>query len=69
MARTLKLELIAEGVETEAQATFLRDRGVRYGQGWLFGRPAPIEQLIAQIASSSSSPAEPVQLDAFSHKP
>jgi len=42
MARQLQLEVVAEGVETEAQRDFLVARGCQLGQGWLFGRPAPL---------------------------
>ncbi len=49
MARSLHLELVAEGVESEAQAQFLRRRGVRYAQGWLFSRPVPIDSLLQKI--------------------
>jgi sensor c-di-GMP phosphodiesterase-like protein len=37
------LTIVAEGIETETQYQYLRARGVRYGQGWLFSRPLPFE--------------------------
>lgn len=40
LARKMRVEVIAEGVETDAQRLFLLDRGVTSMQGYLFGRPA-----------------------------
>lgn len=40
----LGLLLIAEGVESELQAAYLRAKGVDYLQGYLFGRPMPLRQ-------------------------
>lgn len=39
--------LVAEGIETEAEATTLVELGITLGQGFFFGRPAPVEQLTA----------------------
>lgn len=47
LARGLGLELLCEGVETYEQMQILLELGVHQGQGYLFGRPEPLEQLIA----------------------
>ena len=49
MAKSLKLRMVAEGVETEAQAAYLRGRGVQFAQGWLFGRPAPFAEVAQRV--------------------
>ena len=48
MARTLDLDVIAEGVEEEAQLERLRELGCRYAQGFLLARPMPAGQLEAR---------------------
>jgi diguanylate cyclase (GGDEF)-like protein/PAS domain S-box-containing protein len=47
MARSLGLQTVGEGIEREDQATFLRDAGCDIGQGFLYGRPVPAEELRA----------------------
>ncbi len=42
-ARTVGCRLIAEGVETEAEARTLTGFGVEFGQGYLLGRPSPVD--------------------------
>ncbi|MGJ7546641.1 EAL domain-containing protein [Variovorax sp. LT1R16] len=53
LARSLELEMVAEGVETQAQADFLIGSGVQFAQGWLFGRPASVDALRAFIAQQN----------------
>lgn len=45
MAQGLKLRVVAEGVETEAQLNTLRQYHVNLIQGYLTGRPVPAEQI------------------------
>ncbi|GAB2867174.1 hypothetical protein GCM10027277_40190 [Pseudoduganella ginsengisoli] len=44
MAHSLRMSVIAEGVETEAQMQFLRSRHCDYLQGFYFSRPVPAEK-------------------------
>jgi len=41
LGQSLNLDVVAEGVETEAQHVFLADRGCQTYQGYLFNRPQP----------------------------
>lgn len=49
MANSLNVDVIAEGVETEEQQAFLLDNGCKQYQGYLFGRPVPIEEFNQQL--------------------
>jgi len=40
LARTLNLEIVAEGTETAAQVEYLRELGCQFGQGYFFAKPA-----------------------------
>lgn len=62
MAKDCGLTLIAEGVESEEQATYLRDAGVQYAQDWLFGKPMPARELLARGWQDTPS-ARAVQVD------
>ncbi|AHE99144.1 EAL domain-containing protein [Thioalkalivibrio paradoxus] len=41
MARSLRLDIVAEGIESEHQVDWLRQQGVQFGQGYLFSPPLP----------------------------
>ena len=62
MARSLKIELIAEGVENEGQATLLCDLGVQYAQGWHLSRPMLAEDLLQGLRQAQIRKPELVPL-------
>lgn len=49
MCRDLKIKMIAEMIEEEAQAERLRNLGVQYGQGYLFGKAQPKPDYINEM--------------------
>lgn len=52
MAKSLGLNIIAEGVETEAQRAFLEEHGCHAYQGYLFSRPLPLGDFEAFLAQA-----------------
>ncbi len=56
MAHALGLRVQAEGVETQAQADFLRDCGCELAQGYLFGRALPVDEFEALISRERPEP-------------
>jgi diguanylate cyclase (GGDEF)-like protein len=55
MGHGLKLQVLAEGIETEAQAQFLRALGCQMGQGWLFAKAMPLEALADHLSSQDAA--------------
>ena len=52
LAHELKLSVVAEGIESEEDATLLRSMGCEQGQGFLFGAPMPATQIFGFIAAA-----------------
>jgi len=53
MARALNLDIIAEGVETDAQLAFLRNYGCDHYQGYYFSKPLPINEFELILAEGA----------------
>jgi EAL domain-containing protein (putative c-di-GMP-specific phosphodiesterase class I)/DNA-binding CsgD family transcriptional regulator len=69
LAQTMDLQSIAEGVETEAAARSLETLGVNFLQGYLTGRPMPVDQvpiwLGAAQRTASVAPPQPLPRTPF----
>ena len=68
---TLNIRTVAEAVETQAIADLLKTIGVDYAQGWLYGKPGPLTDLLARLdvypslaltaATAAASPPRPAR--------
>ncbi len=58
LARTLKMEVTAEGIETVDQLEMLRNLSCEYGQGFLFSKPLPAEAAMEQLQERLRQPAQ-----------
>lgn len=59
VARQFQLSVVAEGVETLEQAEFLNSRAEVIHQGYLFGRPEPIDDWLSKISGDNSIDRSP----------
>ena len=55
LAHTLKLDVIAEGVETQEQAEMLRSLGCTKAQGWLYYKALPNDDLQALLQAQAAA--------------
>lgn len=54
MAKSLRLNVIAEGVETRAQMNYLAEKNCQFAQGYLLGRPVPAQEFTQFFNGKSS---------------
>jgi EAL domain-containing protein (putative c-di-GMP-specific phosphodiesterase class I) len=54
MAKDLKLNVVAEGIETEEEASFLKAAGCDYGQGYWLSRPIPADAFTEFMADHAN---------------
>ena len=53
LSNSLQLQVVAEGVETEAQYSLLQNSGANFAQGFLFSRPVPADKAQAFLLATS----------------
>ncbi len=59
IAKKQSLITVAEGIETETQLTYLKEKGCQYVQGFLWGKPIPkfdLEELLSDLKSQNKLP-------------
>ena len=55
MGRSLRLKVVAEGIETASQLALLRSEGCHLGQGYHFSRPLEFEALVDWLAAGTAA--------------
>jgi EAL domain-containing protein (putative c-di-GMP-specific phosphodiesterase class I) len=61
MGKALGMTIVAEGVETEDQQTFLRDHACDEMQGYLFSKPLPAQQMADLLRAAPRLDSPPLQ--------
>ena len=49
MASELGISVVAEGIETNDESSFMRDIGCSYGQGYLFEKPLAVDEMASLL--------------------
>ena len=63
LADSLDLHVVGEGIETAGQRSLLQMLGCEFGQGYLFGRPLPLDQTLQVLAAwRADAPDAPAHL-------
>ncbi|MBP6058441.1 MAG: EAL domain-containing protein [Nitrosomonas sp.] len=62
LAKNLRLRVVAEGVETEAQISFLRAEGTDLFQGYLYAKPMPAGDIAACLEDGRTKPEHVLQV-------
>ncbi|MCD6039827.1 MAG: cph2 6 [Gammaproteobacteria bacterium] len=61
MAKELRVKILAEGVETEEQLTFLRKKGCNYIQGYYFSKPVDVKAFTQLLLKSRDTVSHPIE--------
>ena len=61
LAETLKIGVVAEGVETQQQLQLLESMNCKSVQGYFFSKPMPAENATAYLTQHQSSPCQPAE--------
>jgi sensor c-di-GMP phosphodiesterase-like protein len=59
LARSMRIEIVAEGVENFEQVSYLRDQGIRYAQGYVFAPPLPCASFLKLLEAADPVPGTP----------
>jgi EAL domain-containing protein (putative c-di-GMP-specific phosphodiesterase class I) len=65
VARGIGAQVIAEGIETDGELRALRELGIRYGQGFLFGAATPGEGIAVEATPEAAPPEDAILAEAI----
>ena len=62
MADSLGKDIVAEGIETESQASIIREMGAQFGQGYLYSKPVTAAEALELLQGPLDSETAPAML-------